>query len=321
MAARSAPLAGDEPISTAPHPVAGYLLIASSTLLWAISATLGKAAFTGLLFSGPIPPVNPLILAQTRTTFAFLVLAPLLWIWRGRAVFRMSSGDVWRTLLLGVLGIAASNYTYYLSIQRTTIATAIILQYTAPIWVLAYMVVRRLQRATALRVGSVALAVAGSALAIGLFGHARFRPDTLGVLAGQAASFAFAFYNVYASILLRRNGRWTVLLYGLLGAALFWLMVNPPWKVAGAHYSAQQWEFLALFSMISVLVPFSLFLAGLKLLDPTRAIVTSCLEPVFSIVIAAVALGELVSPLQGVGIAVVLVATIVVQLPERARAT
>ncbi len=311
---------GNEPVSTAPRPVAGYLLIAAATLCWSISATLGKAAFTGRLFSGPMPPVDPLILAQTRTTFAFLVLAPLLWILQGRRAFRMSSGDIWRTLLLGVLGIASSNYTYYFSIQRTTVATAIILQYTAPVWVLLYMVARHKQRATSLRIGSVALAVAGSALAIGFFGHARFRPDTLGVLAGQSASFAFAFYNVYASVLLRRNGRWTVLLYALLGAAVFWLVINPPWKVAGAHYSAQEWEFLALFSMTSALVPFSLFLAGLKLLDPTRAIVTSCLEPVFSILIAAIALGELVTPLQTVGIVVVLVATIVVQLPEKNKA-
>ena len=51
-------------------------------------------------------------------------------------------------------------------------------------------------------------------------------------------------------------------------------------------------------------------------LDPTRAIVTSCLEPVFSIMIAALALGELVRPLQVLGIIVVLSAVVVVQLPR-----
>jgi drug/metabolite transporter (DMT)-like permease len=52
-------------------------------------------------------------------------------------------------------------------------------------------------------------------------------------------------------------------------------------------------------------------------LEPTRAIVVSCLEPVFSIMIAAVALGEIVRPLQTVGIVLVLVAIVVVQLPDR----
>ncbi len=305
--------------SGAAHPVLGYFLIALATLFWAISATLGKAAFTGRVFSGPLPLIDPLILAQTRTTFAFLLLLPLLLLFRGHAVLQMPRADVWRCLLLGVLGIASSNYTYYLSIQRTTVATAIILQYTAPIWVLVYMVARGRQRATLRRVGAVALAVLGSALAIGFFGQARFRPGTLGVLAGQAASFAFAFYTVYASSILEKHDRWSALLYALLGAALFWTIVNPPWEIAGEHYSAPQWEYLLLFSVTSALIPFSLYFAGLKLLDPMRAVVTSCLEPVFSIVIAATALGEVVRPLQVLGIIVVLLATIVVQLPNGAR--
>jgi drug/metabolite transporter (DMT)-like permease len=63
--------------------------------------------------------------------------------------------------------------------------------------------------------------------------------------------------------------------------------------------------------------PFSLYFAGLQHLEPTRAIVVSCLEPVFSIVIAAVALGEVMKPLQTVGIVIVLAAIVVVQMPDR----
>ena len=72
-----------------------------------------------------------------------------------------------------------------------------------------------------------------------------------------------------------------------------------------------------LFSLISVMAPFSCYFAGLQYLEPTRAIVVSCLEPVFSIVIAAIALGEVVRPLQVVGIVFVLAAITVVQLPDR----
>jgi DME family drug/metabolite transporter len=93
--------------------------------------------------------------------------------------------------------------------------------------------------------------------------------------------------------------------------------VNPPWKIAAARYSEGQWLFLLVFSLISVLAPFSLYFAGLQHLEPTRAIVVSCLEPVFSIVIAAVTLGEVMKPLQTVGIVLVLIAIVVVQLPDR----
>jgi len=73
------------------------------------------------------------------------------------------------------------------------------------------------------------------------------------------------------------------------------------------------------FAITSMLVPFSLYFSGLQHLDPTRAIVTACLEPVWAILLTALLLGELVSPTQIVGIIVVLSATILIQRPERGR--
>jgi drug/metabolite transporter (DMT)-like permease len=225
--------------------------------------------------------------------------------------------EVIRIFFLGTFGVAASNYFYYLAIQRTNVATAIILQYTAPVWVLLYMVTRGLQRASLPRVTAVLLALLGIALVIGLVGSGGFRIDTLGLTAAMLAAFSFSFYNIGAHRVLARYDRWIVLLYTTMSAALFWLFVNPPWKVIAAHYSGLQWLFLLVFALLSVLAPFSFYFAGLQHLEPTRAVVVSCLEPVFSIVIAAVALGEIMRPVQTVGILLVLAATIVVQLPDR----
>jgi DME family drug/metabolite transporter len=300
------------------HPVRGYLYIASAAFLWGVAAALGRAAFTGRLLRGQtLRPIDPLILSQSRATFSFLVLLFALVLVRGWKRLRIPVVDFRRMFVLGILGVAASNYLYYLAIQRTNVATAIILQYTAPILVLLYTVARGLQKPTMQRVVAVALAVSGIALVIGIFGSGGFRLDTIGVLAALGAAFSFAFYNIGGHSILARYDRWTVLLYVILSAALFWVVVNPPWKVVAAHYSGNQWLFLLVFSLVSVLAPFSLYFAGLQHLEPTRAIVVSCLEPVFSIVIAAVTLGEVMKPLQTVGIAFVLIAIVVVQLPDR----
>jgi len=298
-------------------PPLGYLYIASAAFCWGVSASLGRAAFTGRLpgFEA-LRPIDPLILSQSRTTFSFLLLLPLLGSLRGWRRLRLSIPDVRDACLIGVLGVAASNYFYYLAIQRTNVATAIIVQYTAPIWVLIYAVARRQQAPTSRRVGAVALALAGIALVIGVFGTSLLRLDTIGILAGLLAAFSFAFYNIGGHNILTRHDRWTVLLYITGSASLFWLVINPPWKIAGAHYSSAQWLFLLFFSLLSVLLAFSFYFGGLQHLEPTRAIVVSCLEPVFSIVIAAFALGEIMRPLQMAGILFVLAAIVVVQLPD-----
>ncbi len=298
-------------------PAQGYLYIATATFCWGVAASLGRAAFTGRLPGlQALRPIDPLILSQSRATFSFLALLPVLGLLRGWRRLRLPAADVRDTCLIGVLGVAASNYFYYLAIQRTNVATAIIVQYTAPIWVLLYAVARGQQRPTRQRVGAVGLAVTGIALVIGLFGGRGLRLDSVGLFAGLLAAFSFAFYNIGGHNVLARHDRWLVLLFTTCSASLFWLVVNPPWKIAAAHYSGEQWLFLLLFSLISVLAPFSLYFAGLQRLEPTRAIVVSCLEPVFSIVIAAVALGEIMRPLQVAGIVFVLAAIIVVQRPD-----
>jgi drug/metabolite transporter, DME family len=301
------------------HPVRGYLYIATATLFWGISATLGRAAFTGRLHPGghTLGFIDPLILAQTRTTFSFAVLFLILVPRRGWKKLRLPGADFVRVMVVGVLGVAASNYFYYLAIQKTNVATAIIIQYTAPVWVLLYMVLRGFQKPTLQRLAGVALAISGIAMVIGILGAGGLRLNAVGVIAALVAAFSFSFYNVAGHGILARYDRWTILLYTTFAAALFWLLVNPPGRIIAAHYSGGQWAFLFVFSLLSVLAPFSYYFSGLQHLEPTRAIIVSCLEPVFSIVIAAIVLGEVLRPLQTVGILMVLAAILVVQMPER----
>ena len=211
--------------------------------------------------------------------------------------------------------MAASNYFYYLAIQRTNVATAIIIQYTAPVWVLLFMVVRGSERLTAAKLISVLLAITGIALVIGVIGHRTLQLDSLGVLAALIAAFSFSYYNIGGHAVLAKYDRWMVLLYTTLSASLFWIVINPPNKILAAHYTAGTWLFLGIFSFLSVLLPFAFYFAGLELLIPTKAIIASCLEPVFSVLIAAVALREVVGPLQATGVVMVLSAIVLAQRP------
>jgi drug/metabolite transporter, DME family len=316
---------GSRTPSPSSHPLRGYCFIAAATFLWGVSATLGRAAFLGRLpfLNTSLHPIEPLILSQTRTTFSLLVLLPILLGIRGWQRTKLPARDLAYCFVLGMLGVAASNYFYYVAIQRTNVATAIIVQYTAPVWVLLYVVVRGQQKLSLQKVAAVALALAGIALVIGLVGtssvgsssegRSALHLDPYGLLAALLASFSFAFYNVGGHRILIRYDRWRVLSWTLTSASAFWLVVNPPWKVAAAHYAPAQWMFLFLFSILSVLGPFSLYFLGLQHLEPTRAIIASCLEPVFSILLAALLLGEILRPVQTLGIVLVLAAIVIVQ--------
>ena len=109
----------------------------------------------------------------------------------------------------------------------------------------------------------------------------------IAVLAALLASFGYAFYNVAGQALVMRNHPFTVMFYLLLGAAIMWHRDESAVAAGGAALSAAlQWEFLFVFACLSMVLPYMLYLSGLKYLDPTRAVITSCLEPVFAILFA-----------------------------------
>jgi drug/metabolite transporter (DMT)-like permease len=293
------------------HPVRGYLLISAATLCWGGAANFGKAVFSGRLFAGQ-EPISPLVLTQARTTIAALVLGIFLLLWKGPRRLRMTARDLRLCAFIAVFGLAGSNFFYYWAVQKTAVAIAITVQYTAPVWVLLFMVARRRQKATLGRVAAVLLALSGVALASGVFS-----PDVhvsrMGVLAALLAAFSFSVYTIGAQDLVARNHPLHVMCYALLSSALLWLCVNPPWRLLRQHYSAGQWGFLFLFACFSTLLPYTFYFNGLKYLDPTRAIITSSLEPVFAALFAAVFLGEALGGMQMTGMAAVMMATILAQ--------
>jgi len=205
-------------------------------LCWGISANSGKAVFSGHSLWG-LPPLQPLdvqILSQSRVTISFLVLASLLLLVRGKKAFAIGRGDALRCMALGMLGLVGSNYFYYYAISKTSVSIAIIVQYTAPVWVLLYMVSRGHERVTLARVFAVVAAMVGIALVIGIIGQHSVHLVWIGVVASLLAAFSFCFYTVYGRTLLGSHDRWQVIADALLGASLFWVVVNPrpTWSVA-----------------------------------------------------------------------------------------
>jgi drug/metabolite transporter (DMT)-like permease len=180
------------------------------------------------LGAGFNPVIDPLILSQTRTTFSLVVLLSVLAITKGWERVKLPARDLIYCGLLGVLGVAVSNYSYYLAIQRTNVAIAIIVQYTAPVWVLIYVVARGQQKLTLQKIIAVAMALTGIALVIDIdIVSVRNRPlhlDSYGVFAALLASFSFAFYNVAGHGILVRYDRWRVLTWTLFAASAFWLV-------------------------------------------------------------------------------------------------
>ena len=111
--------------------VRGIIMIIGAAVLWGVSATGAKALLNRSL--------DPVLVVQSRVTFSVLLLLLYFLIFRP-SVLRVRWTELWKFALLGCIGVAGTNFTYYFTIRESTVATAILIQYTAPLFVMLYAV-------------------------------------------------------------------------------------------------------------------------------------------------------------------------------------
>jgi drug/metabolite transporter (DMT)-like permease len=291
--------------------VRGYLSILGATLFWGISATVAKFLFT--------QHVDTLVLVQTRISLSCVVLLAYFLLFR-RDLLRIKLKDLYRFALLGLIGIAGSNFSYYYTISQTNVATAILLQYLAPIVVLAYAALTREEEPTFLKIAAGVVSLGGCFLAIAGKDLSVLQISDAGLASGLVSAGCWGFTNIWLRRVLRDYQVWTALIYAFISATVFWLFVNPPWNLVAAHYSGSEWGTFFLFAVISILIPHSLYFSGMRYLTASRGIITATFEPIVAIGSAFLVLGEALSAVQLAGAALVIAAIALLQLKQEAQA-
>lgn len=283
----------------------GYMMVVAAAFFWGASATAAKFLLNRQL--------DTLLIVQTRVTFASLLLLPMLLVARPGAL-RIRPGEFWQFALLGVVGVAGSNFTYYFAIKESTVATAILIQYTAPLVVMAYAAWTRHERVTAVKLTAAGISLLGCFLAVGAYDLTLLKISPLGLASGVASVFTFAFMNIYTRQLLARYSLWTVTFYAIASAAAFWMIIQPPWTVAALRLPGEVWAGLVVLAIVSVLIPHTLYFGGLQSIVASRAIITGTLEPIVAIVSAAIFLHEYLAFGQVIGAALVIGAIVLLQI-------
>ncbi|MCK8602728.1 DMT family transporter [Desulfoferrobacter suflitae] len=292
----------------------GYFCVILAAVLWAVSGSSGKFLFQ--------QGVTPLELVQLRVTLASACL--FLWLLvRRRPLLAIAPRDAVYFMVLGVLGMAMVQFTYFYAISKIKVAAAILLQYLAPALIALYSVVFAREKLTRLTLAAIVGATMGCYLVVGAYNLDLFQLNKLGVLGGLCAAVAFAFYSIYGERGMRRYNPWTVLFYALLTSAVFWNMGRLLWSGAPApfesfarDYSGIEWFWIIYIVVLGTVVPFGLYFEGISLIRSTRASITATLEPITAGVVAYLFLGETMEPLQLLGGLLVIASVIVLQLRQ-----
>lgn len=287
----------------------GYLLAAGAAILWGFSGVVTSF----LLRRREMRPDDLLVF---RTGFAALILCA----WAGitaKRTARIRLADLRYFALLGSIGLAANQGFYYLALTRVSVGYALILQYLAPVFLMAYGAVSKTERLTPGKASAATLALGGCALMV--LGQPAITAGQInlswtGTICALGSGVGFAFYTAYGKHGLRRYDSLTMMTYAFLSAATVWLVIRPPWKIAWASYSLSDWAFFLYLGGVATVLPFGLYLASLNHLEASRTSLTSILEPVVAATAAWLWLGQNLLLLQIAGGVAVLAGVGMLQL-------
>ena len=261
----------------------------SLVLIGMLSVQFG-AAVSKEQFS-EIPPVGMVLLRLMTSSLILLVLA------RPRLAGR--SATDWRPVLALGLALGAMNWAFYESFARIPLGVAVTIEFAGPLSVAA---VGRRHPRDLVWVGLAALGVV-------LFGAGPTRVDALGFGLALLAGACWALYIVSTAA---TGQRWPGV-EGLAVASTVAALGVAPFAVASAGARLLEPHLLllgALVGLLSSVIPYSLEMVALRTLPARVFGILMSLEPATAALVAALVLGEWLTPLQVVAIACVTAASV-----------
>lgn len=280
----------------------GYLAVIAAACMWGIGGSAAKALFN--------QNITPFLLVKIRLTLSFIVMLIGLLCY-DRRLLVIPRREIAYFALLGTGGMALLQFFYFYTISLTNVATAVFLQYLAPVFMAVYAVVFEKERLGVRRGVAVILATVGGLL-IMLNTGGGVSISALGLMSGLSAAVAMAFNTIYGRRAVRKYHPLTAVTYSFGFAGVFWWLVSPEAWGPGTINAENWWLFLYI-AVFSTVIPFLLYFFGIRFLSPTNVGITACLEPVIAAAVAYFALDEVMGWLQMLGGLLVVLAVIVLQ--------
>lgn len=233
-----------------------------------------------------------------------------------RGVRWPTGGALWTLIGMGAFGYAGQAFCYFAALHYATAGLTALLLYLYPVIVTLLSAVVFRRALTPLRLGAVFAALFGTALAVG----GQLDGSPLGIVLGVGAALIYSVYILVGERVTRSEDALacgTVVM--LSGAATYGAVLagsgGPVWPATTAG-----WVGVACIALFSTALAIIGFFAAMRHLGAADAATFSTLEPVVTIALAAVFLGETVGLCQALGGVVILAAVIVLARADAAPA-
>jgi drug/metabolite transporter (DMT)-like permease len=303
------------------RPAVGYALTMAAAGLFAVNGTVSTLAL-----QAGIPPTRLTALRCTGAAVALLVFLALVAPQRLRVTWR----EVPFLAAFGVVGVALTQFLYYVAIGRMPVGIALVFEMTAPVFIALYVWLVRKEKVRNRLWLALLLSLSGLVLVAQVWQDGGSL-DPIGVGAALLAALCLATYYLMGERGTVTRDPVALTCWSFVAAAVFWA-VAAPWWAFDAGVLAQPvlmsvgsvelplWLLVVWIVVLGAVVPFWLSIAALRHLAPTAAGLVATVEPVFASIVAWLWVEQVLTGWQIAGGVVVLTGIVLAQTARAAPA-
>ena len=250
-------------------------------------------------------------LVQVRTGGAFIFLIAYVLLTNARSL-KVTRKELPLLITYSLFGFAIVQFGYFIAISRMNISMALIIEFTAPIWIVLWIKYVRKSFVPKDMWIAISLAFIGMLLLAQVWKGMTL--DTIGVIAAFLDAFALATYFILGERLghTRPTASLNALGFGI--ASAIWAIAFPLWSFPTEiftqsmnlegplkNFNAPGWALLLWVVLLGTVLPYLCVLAGIKILSASTSSVIGMLEPVLAGIFAWIWINETWNTIQLIG--------------------
>lgn len=268
----------------------GVALIVVSACAFGALGIFARFAYAGGTNVTGLLAVRFVIAGALFTTLMFALRRP----WPRGRVLAVAAG-------MGAIGYVCQSFSYFSALNYAAVGLVGLLLYVYPTLVCLLSAIFLGEALTGRKIVLLVVSFAGLALMLGGGGG-----SVTGIALGLAAALIYSIYIIVGARELRGTDSLGVATVVSLAAAVVFTasVLVTPMQLPGTAWSWFAATGLAIFTVIAMVT----FFAGLKRVGPSVASILSTMEPVVTVALAWLILGETLEPVQLLGGALVLAA-------------
>ncbi|MCK5162690.1 MAG: DMT family transporter [Desulfobacula sp.] len=217
--------------------------------------------------------------------------------------------DLYTLIAMGLIGYAGQSYCYFTALTLIPPSLVAILLYLYPVFVAVLSVFFLDEILTKNKLFALCIAISGTILVVGVETNGNMK----GIMLGIGAALIYSVYTIAGARVMSRNDAFTSSLVVIASAVVLYFFYNIK---SGFFFPTQGscWMNIIAIAILSTVVAIYTYFQGMKLSGAVNASMLSTFEPVTTMVLASLFLGQHIGWLQMVGTALILSSAVIVAI-------